>query len=473
MVEWRLDLTRLMESMLEVPSLVAAKSAVVATLQSLEVFMTSSPSSSAKSWQLDVARVVALALFVVVLYCNVLCSKKDCIEGKAKVATQRNNSTIRNCKIQNATDKPVFEQSMVSSKREPSLVVFSGGTAFNSMVKSLATKVSTRVTYVLPISDNGGSSREIARVLGGPAIGDVRSRLVRLADDSSPENRSIKFLLEHRLNQFDKVTAKEELVNIINGVHGIWSTSGTTPLTQDASKQSISEPYKKTFVAFLTYFYQAAAAPHFTSDGSAIEDDEFDFRGGSIGNFIFTGARLFFQSLEAAILWFSTLSSIPASSRVCPVILYNSRVHIAAMLADGSHVVGQESISHPLSLNCAPTGINTKSAQFSNLIKILAAPVDKEGSGQAALPSPVRRVYYLSEKGLELRPLANPTALRAIAEGETIIYGMGSLYTSLVPCLIAQGVGRAVRDATCPKLLVLNGSEDRETGGMKVLHLCV
>ena len=96
--------------------------------------------------------------------------------------------------------------------------------------------------------------------------------------------------------------------------------------------------------------------------------------------------------------------------------------------------------------------------------------VDKNGAGRTSLPSSVRRVYYLSEKGSELQPHANPAVLRAIAEGEMIIYGMGSLYTSLVPCLIAQGIGRAVREAVCPKLLVLNGSEDRETGGMQVLY---
>ena len=31
-----------------------------------------------------------------------------------------------------------------------------------------------------PVSDDGGSSSEILRVLGGPAIGDIRSRLIRL-----------------------------------------------------------------------------------------------------------------------------------------------------------------------------------------------------------------------------------------------------------------------------------------------------
>ena len=348
-VAWHVDFVHLLEA----PSLVSVKSDLVSTSQSFyESFKRLSLSSSLESWQLDVARLVALTLFMAVLYANVLYSKKDDTGGKAQGVQQRNNVSIS--KQNNAVvDKSVFDEFSASSKREPALIVFSGGTAFNNMVKSLATKVSTRVTYVLPISDNGGSSREIIRVLGGPAIGDIRSRLIRLADDSSLENRAIKRLLEYRLNQFDKVTAKEELVNIINGVHGIWNIDKDAVLISgNWSKQSIPEPYKRTLIAFLTHFYQAATVPQVSADGS---DDEFDFRGGSIGNFIFTGARLFFQSLEAAILWFSTLSSIPAQSRVCPVMLCNSRVHIAASLVDGSHLVGQDSISHPI----MPGGVST------------------------------------------------------------------------------------------------------------------
>ena len=37
------------------------------------------------------------------------------------------------------------------------------------------------------MSDDGGSTAEIVRVLGGPAVGDIRSRCLRLADDSNTE----------------------------------------------------------------------------------------------------------------------------------------------------------------------------------------------------------------------------------------------------------------------------------------------
>ena len=40
---------------------------------------------------------------------------------------------------------------------------------------------------MLPVSDDGGSTAEIVRVLGGPAVGDIRSRCLRLADDTNEE----------------------------------------------------------------------------------------------------------------------------------------------------------------------------------------------------------------------------------------------------------------------------------------------
>jgi 2-phospho-L-lactate transferase/gluconeogenesis factor (CofD/UPF0052 family) len=55
--------------------------------------------------------------------------------------------------------------------------------------------LTTRVAHVLPVSDDGGSTAEIVRVLGGPAVGDIRSRCLRLADDSNEEVRVADRLL--------------------------------------------------------------------------------------------------------------------------------------------------------------------------------------------------------------------------------------------------------------------------------------
>lgn len=60
---------------------------------------------------------------------------------------------------------------------------------------------------MLPVSDDGGSTAEIVRVLGGPAVGDIRSRCLRLADTTDSEARAVVRLLHHRLN-VDEVVAR-------------------------------------------------------------------------------------------------------------------------------------------------------------------------------------------------------------------------------------------------------------------------
>lgn len=58
------------------------------------------------------------------------------------------------------------------------IVVFSGGSAANSLVDAFNTVRASKqclLSYVIPISDNGGSTSELIRIFGGPGIGDVRS----------------------------------------------------------------------------------------------------------------------------------------------------------------------------------------------------------------------------------------------------------------------------------------------------------
>lgn len=57
------------------------------------------------------------------------------------------------------------------------IVVFSGGSAANSLVDIFKTIVENKkchLSYVIPISDNGGSSSELIRVFGGPG-GSIHS----------------------------------------------------------------------------------------------------------------------------------------------------------------------------------------------------------------------------------------------------------------------------------------------------------
>lgn len=75
------------------------------------------------------------------------------------------------------------------------IVVISGGSAANNLVDVFdAVRDSKKclLSYIIPISDNGGSSSELIRIFGGPGIGDVRSRLF---DTRHPARTLLKAIL--------------------------------------------------------------------------------------------------------------------------------------------------------------------------------------------------------------------------------------------------------------------------------------
>ncbi|XP_004485886.1 uncharacterized protein YNL011C [Cicer arietinum] len=306
----------------------------------------------------------------------------------------------------------------------PSLLVFSGGTAFNGVVEDLK-NFTTRVAHVLPVSDDGGSTAEIVRVLGGPAVGDIRSRCLRLSDQSTAEALAVRNLLGHRL-PLDPFQAKSEWYSIVEGDHDLW--------------KGVSKPYRETIRAFLVYFQNQILC---RSEGS------FCFSNGSIGNFFFAGARIFFQSLDAAIFLFSRVSDIPPESLVLPVISTNDRLTLGCELWDGTIIRGQNEISHPTSGTMEP--------------------IKKESFSAPALPSKIKRVFYMSSEGKnllhEVFPSANVAVLEQLNNVDCIVYGMGSLFTSICPSLVLLGIGEIISSRSCLKVLMLNGTRDRETNG--------
>ncbi len=87
------------------------------------------------------------------------------------------------------------------------------------------------------------------------------------------------------------------------------------------------------------------------------------------------------------------------------------------------------------------------------------------------------------------RPKALPEALEAIAAADMILLGPGSLYTSVIPNLLVEGVAQAIRDSGALKLYVSNVmTQEGETegytnadhiraifqhGGAGLFHLCL
>ncbi|KAJ5622702.1 LPPG:FO 2-phospho-L-lactate transferase CofD/UPF0052 [Penicillium herquei] len=357
------------------------------------------------------------------------------------------------------------------------IVVISGGSAANNLVDvfdAIRESKECSLSYVIPISDNGGSSSELIRIFGGPGIGDVRSRLVRLIPDSpvNPEKKAIKSLFNHRLPA-EALAASQQWLSIVDGTSVLWNA--ITP----AKKELI-----RSFFNLLNLEILKRARP---------PSSTFDFTSASVGNLFLTGARLFSGSFESAIYLLGSICGVDSDNvRVIPAINSNFSHHISATLADGTIIVGQNSISHPSestplgqahktrrpSLLLAdgddfedtdPSDLSDTVYEEDHLPGSLATLRNKNIAFSKAknedLPSRISRIWYINPYGQEIRPPANPRVLEALNDAQAIIYSIGSLYTSIIPAIVLRGVGRSILASPARhKILILNGSLDRETG---------
>lgn len=165
-----------------------------------------------------------------------------------------------------------------------------------------------------------------------------------------------------------------------------------------------------------------------------------------------------------------------------PAINSNFTHHISAGLADGSILAGQVAISHPSGPTAVPddtfhpTGnkhLDLDRVEDANLPGSLPVLRGRHHAfskdDEEDLPSRIERVWYINPYGHEIWPVANAKVLAALEESETVVYSIGSLYTSIIPSLILRGVGAAIvskqqQRRRRNKVLVLNAKIDRETG---------
>jgi 2-phospho-L-lactate transferase/gluconeogenesis factor (CofD/UPF0052 family) len=262
--------------------------------------------------------------------------------------------------------------------------------------------------------------------------------------------------------------AREEWFEILESSHILW--------------EGISSPKKELIRSILNSFnLEVVKRMRPTS--------RFDYSGASIGNLFLTGARLFTGSFEAAICLLSSICAVSDKVAVLPALNSNFANHIAAGLADATVITGQNDISHPSAPSAAVpgSGTNTSGVQTpamqqqademdehdkvedANLPGSLPAlrrqAIAYSKQHEEDLPARIERLWYINPYGQEIRVPANPRVLDALRASNTVVYSIGSLFTSLIPNLVLKGVGeliasRAIRN----KILILNGTTDRETG---------
>mmetsp|Transcript_34483 Transcript_34483/g.83432 ORF Transcript_34483/g.83432 Transcript_34483/m.83432 type:complete len:444 (+) Transcript_34483:786-2117(+) len=290
--------------------------------------------------------------------------------------------------------------------------------------------------------------------------------------------------------------AREEWLDILDGGHELYQQSNK--LDEDNGNcfeiehplwRDVSAPYRSIIRSFLVHFHNQILQTH-NGLRQSQTNPPFDFTGGSVGNFFFAGARTFFGSLPAAIFLFSKVAGIPSGSRVIPAVLSGERLVLGAELKDGTRIRGQYKISHPKPNNLPgqqhKPNRRERSDSGGSLSRhhqvVKKSSLDSKDAIDSLHPSPVSRVAFLlhdptwrsAEKTEsasiqqwsdrhEISPEANPLVLDAISNANCIVYGCGSLFTSVLPSLVLAGVGSAISCQRVPKVLLLNGWHDFET----------
>ncbi|KAN0101027.1 hypothetical protein V8E55_001011 [Tylopilus felleus] len=340
-------------------------------------------------------------------------------------------------------------QTTRASESSPQITMISGGSGGNAICSAF-----DNACFVLPVSDDGGSSSEIIRVLGGPSIGDIRSRLVRMIPPAPPNSPlgAVRTLLSYRLPaNVSEREAREEWRDIIEGHSPLWS--------------GIPNDRKETIRGFLVYFEnEVLKRAH----------KKFSFLNGSIGNYFISGAQIFFRSLPSAIFLFASITNSQAN--ILPVIVTNHTVTIAAELENGIRLVGQCEISHPVNPpssfeeDCPEMDAFSPVDGMGEIIphrsNVMYSQLDKD-RGYEPLQAKIYRLYYINAYGHEVHPTPNPEFIKTLATSEALVYSCGSLWTSVIPCLALRGVAPAIAGSSLlrAKILLLNGRNDRETDG--------
>lgn len=287
----------------------------------------------------------------------------------------------------------------------PKMLFFSGGTALSGMCSILKGYTHNSVHLVTPF-DSGGSSAELRSAFAMPAIGDLRSRITSLADESMGEHDSLHQLFSYRFPANSSPRALHQRLIAI--------CSGTEELTIGLSTEM------KMFVE-----------KQLTSLLKAMPSD-FNLTGANIGNLILAGLYLNYDGdLQTAV---RQLSEQLQSKGIVRATV-NDNYHLAACLKNGNVVVGQHNIT---------------------------------GKEVAPLTVPIERVFLSSnsQRAEPVEAYLDEQNRQHILASDLICYPPGSFYSSLLANILPQGVGECVAQSSCPKVFIPNLGNDPEQLGM-------
>jgi CofD-related protein of GAK system len=290
----------------------------------------------------------------------------------------------------------------------PKILFFSGGSALKKLSQELIHYTHNSIHIITPF-DSGGSSATLRAAFGMPAVGDIRNRLMALADQTFQGNPEIYTLFAHRLSNQAKTQELHRMMEaIVSGNHSLISR--------------IAHPMRKIIRHHINIFYQNMPAA-------------FDLRGASIGNLVLAGGYLSYDlHLDPVIYIYSKLVQVRGTVR--PVV--NTPLHMAAELQTGEMILGQHRITGKDCPNLA--------ARITDI--------------------------YLTSTLKQYNPVSvsiREKMTTLIQDADVICFPMGSFFSSILVNMLPDGVGRAINLNPCPKIFIPNMGKDTELLGYTIM----
>lgn len=283
-------------------------------------------------------------------------------------------------------------------------VFFSGGTALRALSRELASQ-NLESVHIVSVFDSGGSSAAIRKAFAMPAVGDLRNRLLALANRRQIPPQVLDFC-NMRLSKNDRDEASRQLARIADPANDFW--------------KSVPQHLACAFLHNLRYFLER-------------KPPSFDARNASVGNLLITGAYLEYnRNLAPALSLYGNLLHIKGT--VTPIA--NANAHLGAVLENGAIIVGQHLFS----------SLDAK-------VEKLFLTVHEPGA---------RKPDELDE----CRPPLLPDAAAWLGLASIICFPMGSFYSSILANLLPKGVGAAVARSPAIKLFIPNSGHDSENCGL-------
>lgn len=289
----------------------------------------------------------------------------------------------------------------------PRLLFLSGGSALNDIARRLKTYTHNSCHLITPF-DSGGSSQVLRESFDMPAVGDLRSRLMALADETELGQPDIFRLFTYRFAQdAEPDRLADEFERVLAGKHELMRV--------------ISQPMRSLILSQLRVF--AANRPAY-----------FDFAGASLGNLILAGGYLANdRALEPVLFLMSKMVAVLGTVRAT----VDMNLGLGATLSDGRVVLGQRHLT---------------------------------GKDVPPLEAPIEELFLTrGNKTIAANKVTLPKRNRKLVErADLICYPPGSLYTSVIANLLPKGVGASIARRPVPKVYLPSLGHDPECVGMEL-----